>query len=372
MKLLSPYSLAGLELNNRVVMAPMTRTRADQRGDVPTPMMALYYAQRATAGLIISEATHISRSAVGYENAPGIFSEEQVQGWSAITSAVHKAGGKIFLQLFHTGRLSHAYFQTSGSSPLAPSAIAARNCFAYITNYVGEKISIPFGEPQPMTTGQIAEVVRDFSSSAQRAVKAGFDGVEIHAANGYLVEQFLNPHVNTRTDDYGGNISNRLRFLLEVVDAVAKSIGSSRTGLRISPFGNLHDMPEYPEISSTYLTLARELSRYPLAYLHVFDQSAFGTGVIPPDFISELRQNFRGTLMLNGGFDSKRAEAAIKDEVADLISFGRPFISNPDFVRRIELDLPLVESDRALWYGVSGSKGYTDYAPHKNEQIINA
>lgn len=354
--------MKSLPLQNRVVMAPMTRTRASVTTDVPNAMMGLYYAQRASAGLIITEATHISPQAIGYQNVPGIFSEQQVNGWKIVTSAVHQMGGKIFIQLFHTGRLSHPYFQPGGMLPVAPSAIQANGPMAFIRNYHHQAIQIPFALPKALSADDIKAVIGDFAVAARHAIEAGFDGVEIHAANGYLLEQFLNPHSNKRTDSYGGSIENRSRIVLDTVDAVATVIGKEKIGVRLSPFGTLHDMQPYAEAEQTHLYLAGALQQRDIAYLHIFDQAAFGTAEIPNGFLDKVRSRFQNTLMLCGGYTPEKAEEALQTGIADLIAFGRPFIGNPDLVEKIQSGIPLLDSDRSYWYGVNGIEGYITHA----------
>ncbi len=360
-KLLSHYSLGSLKLSNRVVMAPMTRTRADSKTDVPNAMMGLYYAQRATAGLIISEATHVSTQAIGYQNVPGIFSKEQIEGWKTITSSVHQLGGKMIIQLFHTGRLSHPFFQPGGASPVAPSAIAAKGPMAFIAGYHNQTIQVPFDQPKELTSTEIGDVVNQFIDAAQNAMEAGFDGVEIHAANGYLLEQFINPHTNARTDANGGSIANRCKIIVDIAAAVSSFIGTDRTGVRLSPFGTLHDMQPFEEAEQTHLHLAKELQSLNIGYLHLFNQAAFGTGELPRPFLEKIRNHFSNTIILCGGFNQESAEEILQSELADMVAFGRPFIANPDLVRKFSTSMPLKESDQSHWYGTNGAKGYVDY-----------
>ncbi len=359
--LLEPYRLGNISLSNKVVMAPMTRTRASSPGDVPTDVNVKYYSQRASAGLIITEAVHISHQGIGYLWVPGIYTSEQIAGWKKIADAVHKKGGKIFMQIFHAGRMSHPYFQIDGSQPVSASAELANGYSAYILNYFNQPIQIPFATPRALETNEIPNIIDQFVTAAQNAIAAGMDGVEIHGANGYLLEQFLNDQVNKRTDQYGGSIENRSRILLEVTEAVTKAIGKEKVGVRLSPFGKLHDIGASDETEALYLHLIKKLNDLDIAYLHLFNQAAFGTGLITDEFVKKVRSLYKNSLILCGGYTPETAAAAIKNKVTDLIAFGRPFIANPDFVERIENGWPLAESDQKLWYGSNGEHGYNDY-----------
>lgn len=357
--LFQSFNMHGLSLANRVVMAPMTRCRAEA-SDVPTPLMAEYYAQRASAGLIITEGAPVSLSARGYLWTPGIYSPEQILGWQGIANAVHSAGGVIFAQIWHTGRISHVSLQPNGIAPCGPTDVTAfgSSCFAYNDN--GQPGYVATSAPAPLTPSGIAEVVQQFAQAAQNVRAAGLDGVEIHAANGYLMDQFLNSQVNTRTDDYGGTVENRARLLLEIVDAAAAQIGIARVGVRISPYGQFNSMPEDPENVPTMLYLAHEFNQRGVAYLHVNDQRTFGYPAIPESFIQQLRNTFSGALILCGGYDLTRAKQAIDAGWADLIGFGVPFIANPDLPARLQHGWPLNEPNRNSFYG-GGAWGYTDY-----------
>lgn len=358
--LFQPFDMSGLHLANRIVMAPMTRCRAMDKGDIPTPLMAEYYAQRASAGLIIAEGAPISESARGYLWTPGIYSQEQIAGWQQVANAVHAARGIIFLQLWHTGRVSHVSLQPGGIPPCGPTAVAAvgSNCFAY--NDSGQPGYVATSTPEPLTIDGIALIVQQFAIAAQNARNAGLDGVEIHAANGYLIDQFLNSQVNTRTDAYGGTKENRARFLLEIVDAVSARIEKERIGVRLSPYSQFNSMPEDPEVSATMLYVAGELNQRGLAYLHINDQRTLGFPPIPEQFIQQLRNVFDSTLILCGGYDAVRAKQVIDIGLSDLIGFGIPFIANPDLPARLENDWPLNEPNKNSFYG-GGAWGYTDY-----------
>ncbi len=355
--LFTAYDLNGLKLPNRIVMAPLTRSRATHGTDTPHALNATYYSQRATTGLIISEATQISPTAKGYAWTPGIYSEAQKEGWKLVTNAVHAAGGRIFAQLWHVGRFSHPSLQPNGATPVAPSAIAAPK---------GSKTIIETGEfleldtPRALTIDEIKQIVRDYQQAAQLAIDAGFDGVEIHAANGYLIQQFMADASNQRTDLYGGSISNRLRFAFEVVTAVIDQIGAQRTGIRLSPTSSSNGA-----IDSTpfklYSQLVRELDSLHLAYVHVIEGTTGGTRETSAEFdFHELRALFRGTWMVNNGYDYQLAIEAVSSGYADLVAFGKPFIANPDLVKRFAEHLPLNQPDPSTFYG-GNEKGYTDY-----------
>ncbi len=344
--LLSPITVGPLSLPNRVLMAPMTRSRADAVGN-PTSIMAEYYEQRAGAGLIISEGVVISPQGKGYPNTPGIFTDEQEAEWTKIVDTVHAAGGRIFAQLWHVGRVSHPSLQPGGALPVAPSAVAPTGQL-----YAAEGMK-SFVAPRALETGEIAGIVEHFRQAAARAKRAGFDGVELHGANGYLIDQFLRDGTNKRTDQYGGSLENRTRFLLEVVEAVSSVYGAERVGVRLSPLGSsqgIHDSA--PETTFQYAAAA--LRAFDLAYLHVIEtrSEAFDWRA--------LRSAFGGPYVANGGYDLDSATAAIIDGNADLISFGVPFIANPDLVERFRVGAELNAGDRATYYS-GGARGYTDY-----------
>lgn len=350
--LFSPYDLSGLALSNRVVMAPMTRARAPDT--IPPEHMALYYAQRASAGLIITESAQVSPQGRGYLCTPGIHTPEQIAGWRRTTEAVHLAGGRIFVQLGHVGRISHTSIQEGGAAPVAPVAVAATKTMVQAFDDEGEPAQVPASPPQALDSAGIRAVVEDFRRAARNALAAGFDGVEIHAGNGYLFEQFINGGLNTREDAYGGaSIANRLRLLLETVDGVAADIGSKRVGVRVSPFARLGDLDAFVGEEATWLALAGALAQRDLAYVHA---SHLGT----PAFEKSFRSAYCGTLILAGGFTAETAQQAVESGRADLVVFGRPFIANPDLVERLRHGWPLAQAGEEALYG-GGTHGYTDY-----------
>ncbi|OWT70208.1 MULTISPECIES: alkene reductase [unclassified Achromobacter] len=372
--LFQPFNLSGVTLQNRVVMAPMTRSRAPQ--DIATETIALYYAQRATAGLIVSEGTPISREGQGYLFNPGIFTPEQIAGWRLTTQSVHALGGRIFAQLWHVGRVSHPSIQEDGKAPVSASSKLAEGATAFGYDDQGQPALIPVTEPRQLATEEVPRIVQDFADAAANAIEAGFDGVEIHGANGYLFEQFLNPKINDRKDRYAADtMDDRLRFALEAVDAVIARIGRERVGIRLSPYGKLFDMPHYDEIDETYTALVTALGQRGLAYVHIMDQSGFAvadtiktTGASVSDRIQHLLTVFRAVLphtalILAGGMTRERAERLITDGVIDLAGFGQPFISNPDLVARLRNGWTLAEPDRSTYYG-GDARGLIDYAPH--------
>ncbi|MGC2408838.1 MAG: alkene reductase [Methyloceanibacter sp.] len=358
--LFTPIDVGPLRLPNRVVMAPLTRSRAGP-GNVPTQLNALYYAQRASAGLIVSEATQIAPEGQGYISTPGIHSAEQIAGWKCVTGAVHVSGGRIVLQLWHVGRISHPSFQPGGALPVAPSAIKP-NGQAFTA-----KGFEPIPTPRALETDEIPGIVAQYAQAARNALAAGFDGVEVHAANGYLIDQFLRDGTNKRTDRYGGSIENRSRFLLEVVDAVTAAVGAERTGVRISPQNGQNDIADSAP-QSLFNHVAKALSGKGLAYLHVIEGDTGGGPVPPFDYLA-IKRLFGGLVIANNGFDKERANEAIAQGHADLIAFGKPFIANPDLVTRLFLDAPLIPLNRETLYG-GAEQGYTDYpilrgvAPH--------
>jgi len=358
--LLTPFDLRGLRLPNRVVMAPLTRSRAG-KDRIPNPVMAEYYAQRASAGLIISEATTISAEANGWSESPGIYTDAMTHGWTAVTGAVHAKGGRIFLQLWHMGRASHSAFH-GGRLPVAPSPIAIQ----------GDDIPTPIGKqpreiPRALETAEIPRVVDDYRRAAARAKQAGFDGVEIHGANGYLIDQFLQSKTNHRTDAYGGSVVNRCRFLRDVVEAVCGVWPASRVGVRLSPNGSFNDMGS-PDYREQFTAAARVVDAFGLAYLHVVDGLGFGFHEQgEPMTLTEFRKVFRGPLMGNCGYTRETADAAIANGQADLIAFGRPYISNPDLVERFANGWPLAApADMATWYTPQANVGYTDFPPYQS------
>jgi N-ethylmaleimide reductase len=355
--LMTPYKLGTIDLKNRIVMAPMTRSRAI--GNIPNELMAEFYGQRAHAGLIITEGTSPSPNGLGYSRIPGIFSEAQVEGWKKTTTAVHSKGGKIFVQLMHTGRISHAANMADTATIVAPSAVKA----------AGQMWTDSLGlQDYPVPTAMIVEAMehakQEFRTAAANAMTAGFDGIELHGANGYLLEQFLSPLSNVREDKYGGTVENRCRFLLEVVESAASAIGKQKVGLRLSPYGVASDMPHYPEIVSTYQYLSEQLNRMGILYVHIVDHSAMGAPIVPIEMKRDIHKKFQGTLILSGGYTRERAEDELRSGMADLVAFGRPFINNPDLVERFVHGWPLSkELDMSTFY-TPGAKGYTDYPLH--------
>lgn len=353
-KLFTATKLGDIELKNRIVMSPMTRSRAI--GNVPNELMAEYYGQRASAGLIITEGTAPSPNGLGYSRIPGCFSKQQVEGWKKVTAAVHKEGGKIFIQLMHTGRISHTLNLPEGAQIIAPSAVKANGQMWTDSEQLQD-----FPIPKEMNDEDLLLTWTEYVAAAKNAIDAGFDGVELHGANGYLLEQFLSPISNIRTDKYGGSIENRCRFVLEVVTAVAETIGKGKTGVRLSPYGVASDMPHYPEIDKTYTYLAEELNKLGIVYLHLVDHSSMGAPEVPAEIKGIIRTRFKNTLILSGGYDKERAEADIETGKADLIAFGRPFINNPDFVERLKNDWSLSKELKMDLFYTPGEKGYTDY-----------
>jgi N-ethylmaleimide reductase len=358
-KLFTPVRAGALSLSHRAVMAPLTRMRSDP-GDRPSALMRDYYTQRTSeGGLIVSEATPISRQGYGYAGAPGIYDDAQIGGWRAITDAVHRKGGRIVMQLWHVGRQSHPDIQPNGEAPVAPSAIQAEG-YGYSRN--GE---VPFSMPRALERDEIPTIVAEFGAGAARAKVAGFDGVEIHGANGYLPDQFLQDGTNKRTDDYGGAIENRARFLLEVTQAAIDVWGADRVGVRLSPSGSYGSMFD-SDPEATFGYAAGKLDAMGIAYLHVVEPRVRGTELITeaePLAAKHLRPVFRGALIAAGGFDGVSAEAILQAGHADAVAFGRAFIANPDLPQRLRLGLPLTPYDRATFYG-GDARGYTDYPFH--------
>lgn len=343
-----------LQLANRVVMAPMTRSRAVD-ANTPNALMAEYYGQRASAGLIITEGTSPSPNGLGYPRIPGLFNDAQVRGWKTVTDTVHAKGGKIYVQLMHTGRVTHVANLPAGAEVLGPMSDACPG-----EMYTDAQGMQPHSTPRAMTENDIAHAVNEYAKSAQLAIKAGFDGVELHAANGYLIEQFLNANVNQRTDAYGGSIDGRNRFALEVARATAAVIGAHRVGIRLSPFGVFNSTDAFPDVEAQYLALVQELSKLGLQYVHVLDHSAMGAPPVPAELKSRLHAAFQGLFILAGGFDRAAANSALKAGQADLIAFARPFLANPDLVERMRADAALNAVDMATFY-TPGPKGYIDY-----------
>ncbi|MBI1888232.1 MAG: alkene reductase [Nitrosomonadales bacterium] len=351
--LFSKATLGSLPLQNHLVMAPMTRNRAT--GNIPNELMAQYYAQRATAGLIITEGTSPSPNGLGYPRIPGIFSAEQIAGWKLVTDAVHAKGAKMFIQFMHCGRIGHPLNLPAGARILAPSAVAAAG--EMYTDAEGMK---PNATPQAMTEADIRAAIAEFVQGAKNAMAAGFDGVELHGANGYLLEQFIRPNSNQRTDRYGGPIENRARFVLDVAEAVIIAIGKDKVGIRLSPFGVFNDMPLYDAMEADYTHLAQELNARGLAYIHLVDHSSMGAPAVPDTMKAAFRKLFRGTLILSGGYDAARAESDLVANKGNLIAVGKPFLANPDLVARWKTGAAVNAPDMNTFY-TPGPKGYTDY-----------
>jgi N-ethylmaleimide reductase len=351
-KLLEPFKLGALTLPNRFVMAPLTRNRA-LAGFVPSPLAVEYYGQRASAGLLISEASQVSQQGQGYQDTPGIYSREQVAGWRKVTDRVHERGGRIFLQLWHVGRISHTSLQPDNGAPVAPSAIAAKGK-TYANNAF-----IDYSEPRALALEEIPGIIESFRRGAANAIEAGFDGVEVHGANGYLLDQFARDGSNKRTDAYGGSIENRARLMLEVAKAVSAEAGRERTGIRISPVSPTQDIfDSNPQPLFDYIVDG--LNALKLTYLHVVEGSTGGPRDIAPFDYGSLRKRFGGAYIANNGYDFELAERMLAANAADLIAFGKPFIANPDLVERLEKGAPLNTPDKSTFYG-GGAKGYTDY-----------
>lgn len=361
-KLFTAIKLGSLELKNHIVMAPMTRCRAI--GNIPNDLMANYYQQRASAGLIITEGTSPSPNGLGYARIPGIFSKAQILGWKKTTEAVHKRDGKIFVQLMHTGRISHILNMQSGAGIIAPSAVKASGLM-----WTDAKQMQDYPTPKAMTAEDIVSTQEEYVTAAKNAMEAGFDGVELHGANGYLLEEFLSPISNERTDNYCGSVENRCRFVLEVATAVATAIGKDKIGIRLSPYGVAGDMPNYPEIDATYDYLSKALHQLGIAYIHLVDHSSMGAPTVPIEIKKLIRNNFKNTIIGCGGYDKDSAEADLKSGLFDLIGFGRPFINNPDLVERLEFNHELSQNLKTELFYTADEKGYTDY-PHFKEHVI--
>lgn len=360
-KLLQPTTVGAISVSNRIAMAPLTRNRSP--GAVPNELNAEYYRQRATAGLIISEGTAITHQAQGYADVPGLYTADAIEGWKAVTEAVHEAGGKIVTQLWHVGRISHTSLQPDGGKPVAPSAIQAKSK-TYIINEDGKGGFVETSEPRALELSEIPSLIEDYRKAARAAVDAGFDGVEIHAANGYLLEQFMRSSSNKRTDDYGGSIANRIRLTLDVARAVSAEIGAERTGIRISPTTPANDVSD-PDSTGVYTALVEGLAPLGLAFVHVVEGATGGPRDVEPFDWHALKTAYRkaggnGSWIANNGYDRAMAIEAVESGYADMVAFGRPFIANPDLVHRIEKDAPWAEIDPATLYG-GGAEGYTTY-----------
>lgn len=360
--LFEPFSFGSLRLKNRFAMAPMTRAR--NADGIPNANNALYYKQRAGAGLIITEGTAISETAMGVLYVPGLYTEAQTEGWKAVTEAVHKAGSNIFTQFWHVGRVSHVSNQPNQQPPVGASDIQAVNSHAWGFDENGKEGFVPCSKPRALSSAEVSQIVQDFAGAAKHAVKAGFDGIELHGANGYLIEQFLNPHINQRNDAYGGNIENRSRLLLEAVDACIAAIGAERVAIRLTPYGGLHEMPHYDEVEATYQYLAKELSKRKIAYIHIMDQQSRGSFALPDGFLERFRSWYDGMIILAGGMTKEKAQNLIDAGTIDLAAFGESFISNPDLVERLKHNWPLTPPKRQFHYGLT-MEGYTDWRTYQ-------
>lgn len=352
--LFDTYSLRNIHLSNRTVMSPLTRSRAVD-DNTPNSLMATYYAQRATAGLIITEGTSPSPNGLGYARIPGLFKQSHVAGWKLVTDAVHQQGGKIVVQLMHTGRVAHALNLPAGAEVLAPSATVAPG-----EMWTDAQGSLPHTPPRAMNTDDIAAVIQEFADAAQLAMEAGFDGIELHAANGYLLEQFLNANVNQRDDEYGGSAAKRNRLVLEIARATAAAIGAERVGIRLSPYGVFNGTGAFDGVDEQYVALVQELSALGLMYVHLLDHASMGAPGVPAQLKADLRAAFDGPFILAGGFDQASAEQALQEGRADLIAMGRAFLANPDLVARMRSNAALNAPDPSTFY-TPGAQGYTDY-----------
>jgi N-ethylmaleimide reductase len=352
--LFDPIKIRNLSLANRTVMSPMTRSRAVE-ANTPNALMAEYYGQRAGAGLIVTEGTSPSPNGLGYPRIPGLFNAQQVAGWKLVTDAVHAKGGKIVVQLMHTGRVTHVANLPAGAECVGPGGDVLPGQM-----YTDSQGMQDHSQPRPMTEADIAHAVAEFAQSARLAIEAGFDGIELHAANGYLIEQFLNPNVNKRSDRYGGTPENRNRFALDVARATAEAIGAGKVGIRLSPYGVFNSTGPFPELDAQYAALVEGLSGLGLLYVHVLDHSAMGAPAVPAEAKTALRKAFDGPFILAGGFDHASGEAVLASGAADLVAYGRPFLANPDLVARMKADAPLNAVDMDTFY-TPGPKGYTDY-----------
>ena len=352
--LFDTFPLRSQSLKNRTVMAPMTRSRAVD-ANTPNPLMAEYYGQRASAGLIVTEGVSPSPNGLGYARIPGLFNAAQVAGWRLVTDAVHAEGGRIVVQFMHTGRVAHAANLPAGAEVVGPMASACPG-----EMYTDAQGMQPHSAPRAMSEADIAHAVAEFAQAARLAIEAGFDGIELHAANGYLIEQFLNANVNQRSDGYGGSVAGRNRFALEVARACVQAIGAERVGIRLSPYGVFNSTGAYADVEAQYVALVQELSAMGLMYLHVLDHSAMGAPPVPAALKAQLRSLFAGPFILAGGFDRDSAEAALAAGQADLIAFARAFLANPDLVKRMQSGAALNAPDMTTFY-TPGPKGYTDY-----------
>jgi len=360
-KLFEPYTMGSFVLPNRFVLPPLTRSRSAEPGEVPNELMAAYYAQRASAGFLIAEATQVSLQGMGYARTPGIYTRKQIEGWKLVTDAVHQQGRKIFLQLWHTGRVGSS--KVNGLQPVAPSPIAAKNTNVYIFDGApnGDATFVPVETPREMTEADIRTVIAEFSRAAKNAMEAGFDGVEIHGANGYLVDQFLRSNSNKRTDDYGGTGEKRTRFAMELTKAVADAVGKERTGLRVAPFIKFKDMDD-PEILDTMMLLIEKINQLDILYLHFSEADWDDAPQIPYGFRVNLRKKFGNTIIATGNKTPEQGEQLLQEGLVDLVGFGRKFLANPDYPERVRKKATLNEiTDTHTLFGGGGARGYSDY-----------
>jgi len=353
MKIFEPFNLGDIHLKNHFVMAPMTRSRAND--NIPTDLMVEYYSQRADAGLIITEGVAPSANGLGYPRIPGIYNQQQIEGWKKVTDAIHQKDGKVFIQLMHTGRVSHPENMEPNTTILAPSAIAMSG-----EMYTDTKGMQAHPTPKEMTLSEIKKTQLEYVKAADNAIEAGFDGVELHGANGYLIDQFINTASNQRDDIYGGSIENRTRFAIETAQQVANAIGASKTAIRLSPYGVFNDMAIFDDMEETFEYLARELGKLKLAYIHIVDHSSQGAPEVPDSVKAKIKAAFGGVVIASGGLDKAKAESILNEGKADLVAFGQAFLANPDLVSKLKDDLPLNQPDYGTYF-TPGEKGYTDY-----------
>lgn len=358
-KLFTPLTVGTTTVANRVWMAPLTRSRASQPGDVPSELNATYYAQRASGGLLVTEATQVSQQGQGYAWTPGIYTDAQEAGWKKVVDAVHAKGGRLALQLWHVGRISHSLLQADGAAPVAPSAIQAANSKSFVVLPDGTPSNETCETPRALDLAELSGIVAQYAQGTARAKRAGFDFVEVHAANGYLLNQFLSTNSNVRTDAYGGSLENRARLVLEVVDAVIAEIGADKVGVRLSPHGIFNDMADI-ETEAITLYLAKAFTERKVAYLHIAEPDWVGGPALNDAFRAALRAAYNGVLVYCGGYTAESADAAISSGKADAIAFGRPFLANPDLVERFRRGATLNAADGSTFYG-GAEKGYTDY-----------
>lgn len=357
-KLFAAGKIGSVETANRIVMAPMTRSRAI--GNVPNGLMAKYYGQRSGAGMIVTEGTSPSPNGLGYPRIPGIYSAEQTEGWKKITAEVHTHGSKIFVQLMHTGRIGHSLNLPKNAEVLAPSTVKPAGQM-----WTDQAQLQDYPVPKAMSLEQVEIALQEFVEAAKNAMAANFDGVELHGANGYLLEQFLSPVSNRRTDEYGGSVEKRCKFVVEVATRVAKAIGNEKLGIRLSPYGVASDMPHYSEIDATYQYLAGKLNQIGIAYIHIVDHSPMGAPEVPLAIKKLIRGTFKNTIILAGGYDRERAEADLQKGLGDFVAFGRPFINNPDLVERFKNDWPLSNDLNTDLFYSDSKAGYTDYPDYR-------